>query len=104
MIFCFVCKDGPKADPLRKDLLQPHLKHIEGVVEHIPVAGYSRDADGNFLGSLLMIEAESEEQAWELFNQDPYAKVKIWDSIDVFPFNPVAGTWIGGVTWLNQDN
>ncbi len=104
MIYCFVCKDGPQAETLRKDLLQPHLKHIESVVSQLPVAGYSRDAEGKFLGSLLMIEAENEEAAWDLFNQDPYAKVKIWDSIDVFPFNAVAGTWVGGVSWLNPES
>jgi uncharacterized protein YciI len=101
VIYCFVCKDGPQAASLRKDLLQAHLKHIEGVVSHMPVAGPMRDSDGNFIGSILMIEADTEDEARNLFNQDPYAKVKIWDSIEVFPFDAVAGTWVGGVSWQN---
>ncbi len=99
MIYCFVCKDAPGSAPLRRQHLNAHLAHIEKVVSSLPVAGPVLDRDGNMVASLIMIEAETEQQAWALFNQDPYAKAGIWDSVEVLPFRPAAGTWIGGVTW-----
>ena len=101
MIYCFVCKDGPQAPALRKDLLQRHLEHIKSVMEHVTVAGPVRDAEGNFLGSIIMLEAETEDDAWEMFNRDPYAKAEIWDSIKALPFDAVAGRWVGGAAWQN---
>ena len=99
MIYCFICKDGPKADNLRKEHLAAHLSHVEEVIDTIKVAGpVPRDTDG-YRGSILMLEAETEDEAWALFNTDPYAKAEIWDSVEILPFNAVAGQWLGGVTW-----
>ncbi len=99
MIYCFICKDGPDAPRLRKEHLEAHLDHIEKVVGSMPVAGPVSDADGAMCASLIMIDAKSETAAWDIFNQDPYAKARIWSSVEVLPFAPAAGTWLGGVTW-----
>jgi len=99
MIYCFFCKDGPDAPRLRKAHLEAHLDHIEKVVNSMPVAGPVSDADGTMCASLIMIDAASETAARDIFNQDPYAKAQIWDSVEVLPFTPAAGTWVGGVTW-----
>jgi len=99
MIYCFVCKDGPEGARLRRELLDEHLQHIERVMPHLPVGGPVVGKDGKYCASILMIEADTEEGAWALFNQDPYAKAEMWASIEVFPFKAVAGTWVGGRAW-----
>ena len=94
MIYCFVCKDGPEGARLRKELLDVHLEHIAKVESRIPVGGPVAGPDGKYCASIIMIDAESEQDAWSLFNEDPYAKAKIWQSIEVLPFKAVVGTWV----------
>ena len=102
MIYCFICKDGPNAEVIRQQELEAHLAHIEDVIDHIRVAGPIPADGGGYCGSIIMIEAESHDEAQALFDKDPYAKAKIWESIELLPFSGVAGTWVGGVTWKKQ--
>ena len=100
MIFCFVCHDGADAATLRQTHLQAHLDHIETVLDRMPVAGpVPGGEDAGYRGSIVMIEAETEQEARDLFNRDPYAKAAIWDKVEVYPFKAVAGRWVGGKTW-----
>ena len=81
MIYCFVCTDGPNAALLRMKHLDEHLKHIQDNIDHFPVAGPIPDGKGGMTGSMVMIDAETEDDAWEVFKQDPYAQVDIWESV-----------------------
>jgi hypothetical protein len=62
-------------------------------------AGPLRDAEGNFTGSLVVVKAESEEDARAFLTNDPYFKADIWSSIEIRAFNAAAGDWVGGKTW-----
>ena len=45
------------------------------------------------IGSLLIIEAETEEEARATVNDDPYVTGGVWQSIRVDKFEPVKGRW-----------
>jgi len=99
MIYCFVCKDAPHAGEIRQRELERHLAHITEVVDHIRVAGPVPAEGGGYQGSIIMIEADTGEEARALFDQDPYAQTDMWKSVEMFPFSAVAGTWVGGIAW-----
>ncbi len=99
MLYCFICRDGVNAPRIREEFLKDHLDHIERVWQNITVAGPVPAEDGGYEASIIMIEADNEQAAWDLFNQDPYAQQNVWDSIDMLPFKAVAGKWVGGITW-----
>ena len=48
----------------------------------------------------LVVEAKDENDARAFLAQDPYARVNLWDSIHISAFAAVAGSWVGGATWL----
>ncbi|WP_299323030.1 YciI family protein [Parasphingopyxis sp.] len=95
------CTDhpGPESQRLRKELAQAHFAHIETIMDKIRVAGPVRDAEGNTIGSMLIFDAESEAEARDLLDRDPYASADIWESVEIRPFLPAAGAWIGGKIW-----
>ena len=103
MKYAFFCKDGGDKTQLRNEHAKAHLDHVQTVMDRIVLAGPCPPSDAddsrNCEGSLLIFEADTPEEAWELFNSDPYAKVGIWDDVQMMAFNPVAGSLIGGKAW-----
>lgn len=95
------CKDRSGDEPgrLRKKLAAAHFAHIETIMDKIRVAGPVRDENGDTIGSMLIFNAESKAEARALLDRDPYAGADIWESIEIRPFLPAAGEWIGGKIW-----
>ncbi|QLC26086.1 YciI family protein [Parasphingopyxis algicola] len=95
------CKDLPGDEParLRKELAPAHFVHIETIMDKIRVAGPVRNENGETIGSMLVFNAESEAEARALLDRDPYAGAGLWESVEIHPFLPAAGEWIGGKIW-----
>jgi len=101
--YMFRCIDGPLTAPLRSKFLFEHLEHIEVYNEKYRIAGPMRDnADGEIIGSFFIVEADSEEEAWNIMKDDPYIKSEMYDTITVNHFVPACGKLLGGVIW-DQD-
>lgn len=101
--FMFTCLDGEKTPPLREKHLFGHLDHIEANNKHYRIAGPMRHkADGPIYGSFFLVEAENEDQAWEIMRGDPYISSDMYESVTVNHFAPACGQWMGGVIW-DQD-
>ena len=99
-LFAFLCRDGANGTSLREKLLSDHLAYIETVIEKIAVAGPLKE-DGDTVGSLLIIKAETEAEARVTFEGDPYFTAGVWDEVKVDHFLGVAGDWVGGAAWKN---
>lgn len=100
-LFACWCVDGPGGETIRHDLLAEHLAHVESHLDDYLVAGPLRD-DEHFFGSLLVLKAESLEDARAKLMSDPYAQAGLWDDIRIEPYRAVAGDWVGGATWKNR--
>ena len=99
-LFAFLCRDAAGGASLRERLLKDHLAYIETVMANIAVAGPLKEGDTT-VGSLLIIKAETEEEARATFEGDPYFANGVWKSIEVNHFLGVAGDWVGGTAWRN---
>ena len=97
--YAIVARDKPGAAAVRMERLKQHLAHIEEHLDRLAVAGPLRDEDGAFVGSLLIVKADSEAEARALLEADPYFQAGIWADITVCAFGAVAGDWVGGKTW-----
>jgi len=72
----------------RRMNIRPH--HLDGVKQlkangnFIAAAAFLND-EGNMIGSVMMLQFESEEQldAWKL--AEPYVTQNVWESVDVKP-------------------
>ena len=103
MNYAFICTDdGDQGETRTKHLLE-HLKYIESVLDKVVIAGPCAPSDAadtrQFQASIMVYEADTEEEARALFDGDPYVKNGVWKKVRVMPFTPVAGQMIGGKTW-----
>jgi uncharacterized protein len=97
--YAIVARDKPNMKATRMELLKDHLAHIETQLDRLLVAGPMRDADGAFVGSLLVLRADSVEDAAAFLERDPYFAAGIWAEVTISAFNAAAGQWVGGKTW-----
>lgn len=90
---------GPEAAEHRQRLLQPHLAHVETVMDRILVAGPLSDESGAAIGSLLVLDVPDEAAARAFMAADPYASAPIWGRLDYRRYRAAAGRWVGGAAW-----
>ena len=95
------CVDHPglQSKRLRDENAQAHFAHIEAIIDDVLVAGPVRNDAGETIGSMIIFRADSDGEARALLNRDPYAQADIWASVEIRPFLPAAGKWIGGKIW-----
>ena len=92
-LFCFYCRDGENNEQLREMHMKAQREWMAEHTENYLTAGPLTNANGDFVGSLLIIEAEDEASARATVNDDPYLVGGVWQSIRVDQFQPVKGRW-----------
>lgn len=98
-LYLLVCSDAPGSEAPRETHLAAHLSHVEAHVDRIAVAGPRTDGERAIDGSILIVRAESADDARALVEADPYFAAGVWSRIDVHPFRAACGTFLGGTTW-----
>ena len=97
--FLIYCCDAPGTTEVRAATNPAHLQHVEAHLDRYWVAGPLRDTQGETVGSMLIVKAESATEARLFLEQDPYYAANLWQSIEIHDFLPAAGEWIGGKIW-----
>ena len=92
-LFVFYCRDGENSDKLRALHKAEQRKWMAEHDHNYEVAGPLLNQAGEFVGSLLVIEAEDEAAARATVNEDPYVTGGVWQSIRVDRFEPLKGRW-----------
>jgi uncharacterized protein YciI len=98
LVFAFLCRDGPDADALRTEHLQPHLAYAAAHWRDYVAAGPLKQG-GEVRGSLFLVRAPDEAEALRLMAGDPYMSCGLYASVEVSEFTPAAGRLIGGRIW-----
>lgn len=102
--YMFICLDGPKTKPLRSKHLFGHLEHIEANNEKYRVAGpMNRKNGGEAFGSFFLVEADTEEAAWDIMRGDPYIASDMYEAVIVNHFVPACGALLGGIIWDQEE-
>ena len=81
--FALVAHDRPNGLARRMEVRPEHLKHLESLGDRVILAGPFLDDDGAMTGSILVIEAESFDDAWSTFHRDPYVVQGMFDSVTI---------------------
>lgn len=97
--FVIIARDGPDSAQRRADARQAHFAQVETIMDRVAIAGPLKDAGGAFTGSLIVLDVADEAEARALVEADPYFKAGVWSDIEIHPFVPAAGGWIGGKIW-----
>lgn len=97
--FAIIAWDAPDSAGARNSARAAHFARIEGIMDSLAIAGPMRDANGAFVGSLVIVTAEDEAGARAILEADPYFAAGVWDRFEIHDFLPAAGKWVGGKTW-----
>ena len=90
MRVALICIDKPNALEIRLANRAAHLDYLKetGVVE---MAGPFLDAAGQMVGSLVVLDVESLDQARAWAAADPYAKAGLFESVAIREWKKVVG-------------
>ncbi|HLS58583.1 MAG TPA: YciI family protein [Paracoccaceae bacterium] len=90
MLYALICNDRPGSTELRKRVREDHLAYIRetGVVVE---AGPFLDSEGEMVGSLVVIEADTRAAAEEWAAGDPYARAGLFESVEIRAWKKVIG-------------
>jgi uncharacterized protein YciI len=92
MYFAFYCLDKPGQFELRKANRAAHLDYVAGFQDRLLVGGPFKSDDGDtMVGSLLIMDFDSLDEAREFAAGDPYAKAGLFESVDIRPWMKVLG-------------
>ena len=89
MHFAFICQDKPGALQIRLDTRPEHLAYLDALNADgkLGFAGPFLDDDGKSVGSLVVVKAETIEEARQIAGNDPYAKAGLFASVEVRAWN-----------------
>jgi uncharacterized protein YciI len=90
-LYVLVCNDKPDSLELRLANREAHLAYARGFADRLKVAGPLLDEAGNMAGSLLILEADSLEEARGFNLGDPYQKAGLFASVQVTAFKATIG-------------
>jgi uncharacterized protein YciI len=86
MLFAMIAKDKPGTFEKRVATRPVHLQHLESLGEKLRLGGALLNAEGNAEGSLVVVEAETIEQAKAMLEADPFIAEGIFDSVEIKPW------------------
>ncbi len=80
--------DHPASLDRRMAVRPAHLDYVRQLKANgqFILGGALLDPDGQMIGSMLMLDLESDEQLRQYLLTDPYIVERVWDRIDVKPF------------------
>lgn len=99
MLYALICRDKPAGGlALRLEHRPDHLAYLSSLGEKLRAAGALLGEDGkNPIGSLILIEAASVEEARAAAAADPFAKAGVFESVEVHPWRQSVGVvQVGG--------
>ena len=86
MQFALVAYDRPNAVARRMELRPDHLKHLDALGDTLVLAGPFLADNGDMVGSIVVIEAETLGAAREIFARDPFMVGNLFDIVTIKPW------------------
>jgi len=78
--------DKPDSLQVRMGAREAHLAYAKTLGDKVKLGGPFLDEDGLMAGSLLILEAESLDEAKAVHAADPYAKAGLFERSDIRPY------------------
>ncbi|AFL54106.1 uncharacterized protein YciI [Sinorhizobium fredii] len=89
MLFALLCTDKPGALQLRLDTRPDHVAYLNelNVKGILRIAGPFLGEDGKPTGSLVIVKADTIEEAKAIAEADPYAKAGLFSKVEIKAYN-----------------
>jgi uncharacterized protein YciI len=89
MLFAITTIDKPDSMALRAATRETHLGFLDSIVAQLVLAGPMLNAEGQSIGSLLIVEAPALAAAEAFAAADPYARAGLFESTTIRPYRLV---------------
>jgi uncharacterized protein YciI len=87
MLYALICTDKPDSLPVRMTHRPEHVAYLKSLGRRLAFAGPFLKEDGETMcGSLVVFEAPSLEAARAIAANDPFAKVGLFEKVDIKPW------------------
>ena len=86
MLFALVALDRPNSVERRMAIRPEHLKHLDALGEQLILAGPFLNDKEEGVGSIVIVEADTLEEAREMFNRDPFMRENLFDQVTMKPW------------------
>ena len=96
--YAVIAYDGPDGAGKRDWFRAAYFADVERIIDSIALARPLQTKGCGFIGSLVVVNADSAEPAQAIVEWDPYLKGGVPDRWQVHPFLAAAGDWLGGKT------
>lgn len=90
MLFVALCTDKPDHVDLRLSTRAAHLAFLDAHAKAVKLGGPFLDGDKP-VGSMLILDCDTEAAARALLAEDPYARAGLFASVEVKPWKRVVG-------------
>ncbi len=90
-LYVILGMDKPDSLELRMATREAHFAHLAKYSEQVRLGGPFLDEDGRMTGSMIILEAESLEEARAFHTSDPYTTAGLFESSEVRPWRATAG-------------
>jgi uncharacterized protein YciI len=92
MLFLAICKDNPNGLELRLANRSAHLDFLNSLGTKVKIGGALLGPDFKTPGgSMLIYEAETQDDVMTLVASDPYAKAGLFETVTVTPWRQAIG-------------
>ncbi len=85
-LFVISWRDKPDSLQVRMDAREAHLNYAAKLGDRVKLGGPYLDAEGRMIGSLIIVQAESLDEAMALHDADPYKLAGLFETSDVTPW------------------
>ena len=83
MLYAMIAKDAPGKAQLRTDTRPVHLDHLNSLGDKLVFAGALLDANEQPEGSLVILQAETLDEARKMAEADPFVAAGVFGSVEV---------------------
>ena len=92
MLFVAICTDRPESMGLRLASRPAHLAYLSALGARVKAGGALLTPDRQtVVGSLLIFDADSDEEIAELIANDPYSRAGLFENVDIKPWRQAVG-------------
>ncbi|WP_213956548.1 MULTISPECIES: YciI family protein [unclassified Variovorax] len=86
MPFVILSLDKPDSQALRQALRPAHLDYLTARQDKMLAGGALLDADGQAIGSLIILDAPDAQSAQAFAGEDPFGEGQLFASVQVMPW------------------
>jgi hypothetical protein len=90
MLYVVIAKDGtdPEAVARRLAVREKHLEAVKPAVAAgiVQVGGALLNQEGTMIGSMMILDFESEDAVRDFLSKDVYSKSGVWQNVEIYPF------------------